>query len=78
MSALPLTTHEAAERLRCHEKTVRRMIQRGEIEADLVAGRYLIAEDALPLGRQRPVSVPPPKPRAPRGRFASMVEEDAA
>lgn len=73
-----LTTHEAAEMLRCHEKTVRRMILRGEIEADLVAGRYLIAEDALPVGRQRAVSVPPPRPRAPLGRFAAMVDEDAA
>jgi excisionase family DNA binding protein len=63
-----LTAAEAAAELRCHEKTVRRMIGRGEIEAHLVAGRWLIP--------------PPPlrhRPRKPGGHFAEIAREmDAA
>lgn len=74
-----LTAQEAAGVMRCHEKTVRRMILRGELEADYVAGRYLINPANLPVGGGRPARVPPPRPRKPVGRFAQMAEEmDAA
>jgi excisionase family DNA binding protein len=50
-----LTAAEAAEVMRCHEKTVRRMINRGELPAVLVASRYLIAVEDLPtVPRLRP------------------------
>lgn len=65
-----LTTSEAAERLRCHEKTVRRMIGRGEIDAVLVAGRYLIDADALPLSL--PPRPPPPLRRP--GQAGELTE----
>ena len=40
-SSAHLVVHEVAAQLRCHERTVRRMIARGELAAILVAGRYL-------------------------------------
>lgn len=54
-----LTTAEAAEELRCCRTTVQRMIRRGELDARLIAGRYLIARADLPT-RWTPV---PPRPR---------------
>lgn len=53
-----LTAPEAAERMRCHEKTVRRMIRRGELPAVFVAGRWLIHETDLPH-THRPKPIPP-------------------
>jgi excisionase family DNA binding protein len=53
MSSRFLTTAEAAAELRCHEKTVRRMIGRGELAATYVAGRYLIDPDDLPTAPPR-------------------------
>lgn len=74
-----LTAAEASERMRCHEKTVRRMIRRGELPAVFVAGRWLIAEDDLPH-RGRPQPVPPrrlPGPAA--GPVTELVRQmDAA
>jgi excisionase family DNA binding protein len=75
-----LTTAEVAATLRCHEKTVRRMIGRGEIDAHFVAGRWLIAREALPteLPRRSPPHRPP-RPRRPGGHFAEIAREmDAA
>lgn len=56
-----LTAAEAAVILRCHEKTVRRLIGRGELRAELVAGRWLIRPEDLPTRRARrdPVGVAP-------------------
>lgn len=74
-----LTTAEAAAMLRCHEKTVRRMIGRGEIDAHFVASRWLIAPEALPTAL--PVRPPPARPshRRPGGHFAEIAREmDAA
>ncbi len=74
-----LTAAEAAAELRCHEKTVRRMIGRGEIDAHFVAGRWLIARDALPTELPLPRPRPGPRPRAPGGHFAEIAREmDAA
>jgi excisionase family DNA binding protein len=74
-----LTAAEAAAELRCHEKTVRRMIGRGEIEARLVAGRWLIARAALPTERPLPAAPPRHPPRRPGGHFAEIAREmDAA
>ena len=74
-----LTAAEVAATLRCHEKTVRRMIGRGEIDAYFVAGRWLIARGALPT--ELPRRPPPhrPRPRRPGGHFAEIAREmDAA
>ena len=74
-----LTAAEAAAELRCHEKTVRRMIGRGEIEAHFVAGRWLIARRALPTELPRRPSPRRPRPRTPGGHFAEIAREmDAA
>lgn len=75
MSDLPLTTVEAAERLRCHEKTVRRMIRRGELPAEYVAGRYLIRAEDLPTA-PRPRPLPPVRRPGPsRGVATDAVRE---
>lgn len=60
MTGQLLTVAEVAVELRCHEKTVRRMIQRGELPARLVAGKYLIDLADLPTRSTRPdpASVP--------------------
>lgn len=74
-----LTTAEVAATLRCHEKTVRRMIGRGEIDAHFVAGRWLIARRALPTELPRRSSPHRPRPRTPGGHFAEIAREmDAA
>jgi excisionase family DNA binding protein len=57
-----LTAAEAAVELRCNEKTVRKMIGRGEIRAVMVAGRWLIRPQDLPT-RMPPRRLPPPRPR---------------
>lgn len=67
-----LTVPEVARILRCHEKTVRRLIGRREIRATLIAGRYLIRIDDVPgaLPARKP---PPPPPVAPAGIASQAV-----
>ena len=79
MSTRFLTTAEAATELRCHEKTVRRMIGRGELAATYVAGRYLIDPDDLPTAPPR-AGVPrtsrgPRSSRRPLGLARQIVRE---
>jgi excisionase family DNA binding protein len=73
-----LTAREAAAELRCHERTVRRMIGRGELPACLVAGRYLIARGDLPRAMtvfpDQGTPYPRPRPAKPRGRFTALAE----
>lgn len=57
-----LTVPEVAAILRCHEKTVRRMIRRGEFRAEYVAGRWLVRECDLP-GFMPPRRPGPGRPR---------------
>lgn len=59
---------------------VRRMIGRGEIEAYLVAGRWLIPRESLPTERPLPHPSLRPRPRSrPDGHFAEIAREmDAA
>lgn len=77
-----LTTQEAAEVMRVHEKTVRRMILRGELRAYRVGRHYRIkAEDVLVVPVKVAERSTVPRPRAPRplGRFAQIAREmDAA
>lgn len=56
-----LTAMEAAMEMRCNEKTVRRMIGRGEIPARLIAGRWLIQPADLPT-RVTPRKLPARRP----------------
>jgi excisionase family DNA binding protein len=70
-----LTAAEAAEVMRCHEKTVRRMIRRGELPAVFFAGRYLIAPDDLPTAPRLRLAPPPPRRSAPRGVVSAAFRE---
>lgn len=70
-----VTAAEAGVILRCHERTIRRMIARGEIQAVFIAGRWLIAPEDLPgaLPRRPP---PPVRLRGPaRGPVGQAVRE---
>lgn len=69
-----LTTAEAAQALRCHERTIRRAIARGEIRATFFGGRYLIPVDALPE-MLAPRPLPPIRPRKPAGQFVELARE---
>lgn len=78
------TPQQVAERIGLHEKTVRRMIGRGQIRAFRVGRQYRIEECDIPLV---PVECAPASPRtAPRavrqgkaGRFSQIAREmDAA
>lgn len=51
-----LTAAEAAVEMRCHERTVRRSIGRGELPARLVAGRWMITASELPT--RKSISLP--------------------
>lgn len=42
-----VTTHEAAVLLSCHEKTVRRMILRGDLPAIRVGSRWRLDPDQI-------------------------------
>jgi excisionase family DNA binding protein len=42
-----LTVQEVADRMRCEHRTVRRAIKRGELEAALIGGRWLVRESAV-------------------------------
>lgn len=49
VSTSPLiTAREAADILRCNERTVRRMVQRGDIPGIVVAGKVLVPRAELP------------------------------
>lgn len=55
-----LTARDVADLLRCHEKTVRRMINNGDIPARMIAGKWLIhPDDAVPPA----ATTPPPERR---------------
>lgn len=68
-----LTTSEAADVLRCHEKTVRRHILRGDLPATFVAGRYLIDPKDLPTTLPEPRAPRPRRPGAARGRATAAA-----
>lgn len=65
-----LTVDEAAERLRCHPATIRRMIQRGELEHVKVGRVYRIPDDAI---RSRRAPEPAPADRSVTGKLARLV-----
>lgn len=65
-----LTVDEAAERLRCHPATIRRMIARGELEHVKVGRVYRIPDDAI---RTRRAPTPAPAERSITGKLARLV-----
>lgn len=74
-----LTAPEVAARLRCHERTIRRMIGRGDLPAVRVAGKWLVDEATLPAPQPMnsepfPSSPPPRRRREPTGRFISLAD----
>lgn len=72
-----LTAQEAAAQLRCHERTIRRMIGDGRLPAMLIGGRYLIDPDDLPTPAPLLVDEFAPVPRRrrpePAGRFRQLA-----
>lgn len=48
-----VTVHEAARRMRCSSVTVRRAIARGDLDADKVAGQWLLTVATLPSELRR-------------------------
>lgn len=72
-----LTTHEAAAAMRIHEKTVRRMILRGDLEAVKVGKSYRIRADDLPtapLARRAPKRTRAYRPSGSVGRALAEAE----
>ena len=70
-----LTVPEAAAALRCHTETVLRAIRRGEIDATLFGGRYLIDPADLPTApRARPLP-PRRRPGKPAGPVSAAVRQ---
>jgi excisionase family DNA binding protein len=73
-----LTIPEVAERMRCEHRTVRRAIRRGELEAAMIGGRWLVREVAVEawfeLRKRATVSAPfATEAVVARRRPASMV-----
>lgn len=68
-----LTTAQAAHEMACHEKTVRRMIRRGELRAARVGSRYRIRREDLPT-EPRPMPRPPRRRYRPSGEIGRIVE----
>lgn len=69
-----LTVPEVAGVLRCHEKTVRRMIRRGDLRGEFIAGRWLVRERDVPglAPRRRPG---PGAPRRTDGATMDLVRQ---
>ena len=62
--------------MRCHEKTVRRMLNRGEICGERFAGRWLMHERDLPTNLpQRPPPTGRRRPRHEEGIASEAVRE---
>jgi excisionase family DNA binding protein len=51
-----LTVEEAADLLRCHPATIRRMIQRGDLAHVKVGRHYRIPDDAISARKAAPAS----------------------
>jgi excisionase family DNA binding protein len=69
------TVKQAAEVMGCHEATIRRMIQRGQLPAARVGSQYRIRPADLEptvIAQDEPS---PSAPREPAGRFARLVRE---
>lgn len=72
-----LTTQEAADLMRIHEKTVRRMILRGDLDAVRVGKGYRINRDDLPTApreRREPRKVRAYRPSGSVGRALADAE----
>jgi excisionase family DNA binding protein len=69
MSSGLVTVQEAAEHLRVHPETIRRMIKRGEISAVKVGSVYRISADDLAPTRVVPIQREEPVDASPLARF---------
>jgi excisionase family DNA binding protein len=75
-----LTVQEVADQMRCEHRTVRRAIKRGELEAALIGGRWLVRESAVEAwfeSRARGAVVTVQEPRR-RGRRVPAKSVDHA
>lgn len=64
-----LTVDEAAEQLRCHPVTIRRMIRRGDLAAVKVGSVYRISADDLKPTRVTPQQKPARVDPSPLAQF---------
>lgn len=70
------TVKQAAQVMGCHEATIRRMIQRGELPAVKVGSRYRVRpSDLEPSNFGAPPTTKQRVEREPVGRFARLVRE---
>ena len=74
MTSPYLTAREAAAILRCNERTVRRMVQRGDLPGRVVAGKVLVPEADLP--DMLPTRPAPPKRATAVGGLARQTLSD--
>jgi excisionase family DNA binding protein len=77
------TLREFAERIRASDRTARRHIERGEVEAFLIGGRRLIDDDSIDRFIERckaagPQFPPPSTGPRPRGRPRKVRPEQSA
>lgn len=68
-----LTVQEAAEHLRVHPETIRRMIKRGDISAVKIGSVYRVSVDVVTPTRQAP---PEPVERADESPLAEFVRPE--
>jgi excisionase family DNA binding protein len=64
-----LTVQEVADLVRCEHRVVRKAIHRGELEAAMIGGRWLVREDAVQAWFDARVQRPGPpvqRQRAPK------------
>ena len=82
MSSEFLTVQEVANLVRCEHRVVRKAIHRGELEAAMIGGRWLIREEAVnawfETKRNVRPGVAPRRPAPPPKRQPNAAEQSAA
>lgn len=65
-----LTAREAAQMLRCNERTIRRKIGDGQLAGVMAAGRWLVPREAIDT-----YLAPPPRRPQPTDDFSALAAE---
>lgn len=69
------TVKQAADVMGCHEATIRRMIQRGDLPATRVGSRWRVRPSDLEPTTIEKAESAPAKKREPAGLFARLARE---